>query len=882
MLPRQTTDKHVTVAINRTTSGGTIHRHGSKPVRPACLAVTWLSLRTLAGRHTLAERCTILSKTELSFLSTKTIHRMAGPSNSTRRYGSRAAIAFSLLLATQSLLTTEAHAQCAFDWQPGSGTNGPQGSVFTMARTANGDLIAGGFFAVADNAIVNNVARYNGTEWQAIGDGVAGQVVATAILQNGDLVVAGFITAAGGTPVTNIARWNGNNWSGLGGGLNGGVDQLAVLPNGDLIAAGGFSVAGGQAAVRIARWDGATWSAMGSGTGLINNDSITVAANGDLFAGGLAVPGSPDIVRWNGTAWVALPGLATNALVNVRKIIAMSNNDIVIRAGLVGPTSQQVGIWNGSQLIPLPAAPTSILAFAEAANGDLLAASGSLPSVVWRFDGTSWLSLGTGGPNAIRTIVVAPNGDVSVGGLQTPTAAAVARNQAGNWQGLAGPSAPKIHAVERLQNGDVVVGGEFASIGGVAAANIARWNGTTYVPLGLGVDGPVTGLGLRHDGTLLVGGDFGAAGGAPALRIASWNGFAWSTLGAGLDVATIRYAQTTSGDILALATLPTLRKFDGQTWTTLSGPLGNTSDLVTMPDGRVIAIGAFIDLGQISPLASAYLYSNGSFTRLLESNNTAGLAATVSPSGDLVIAGSANNAQQIFTLTGQGPQTIGTWPYDGSTRAVQFLPNGDLLAAGVLTAVGSANGAGVARFDGTNWFELAGGLQSGTVTDLAFSDHGELFAAGGFSIAGGHVSANIARATTNCPASVVAFGAGCTGAGGTMQLTPESQPWLGSVLSATATGFPQLALGAHIIGLPVFPTALPFASPGCTLQVLPVQFDLLVPSAGSVTTSFLIPNSQALVGRAFRTQVIGIELDSSGNLMRLTSTNALQMTVGAF
>src|SRR5690606_19877436 len=144
----------------------------------------------------------------------------------------------------------------------------------------------------------------------------------------------------------------------------------------------------------------------------------------------------------------------------------------------------------------------------------------------------------------------------------------------------------------------------------------------------------------------------------------------------------------------------------------------------------------------------------------------------------------------------------------------------------------------------------------------------------------------VARATTNCPASVVAFGAGCLSGGSgsttTMQLLPTSQPWLGSALSATATGFPQLSLGVHIVGLPTSPTALPFASPGCTLQLLPVQADLLIPSSGRAATSFLIPNSQALVGQTFRTQVLGLELDGSGNLTRLTSTNALQMTVGAF
>ena len=802
-----------------------------------------------------------------------------------RQTGIAAAIASSLLFAAT------AHAQCAFDWQPGQGSAGPNGVVFTMIRASNGDLIAGGNFTVADNAVVNGIARYDGTTWQAIGGGgVEGMVFKLVEMPNGDIIAAGQLQQAGGMPVGNIARWNGSSWSSLGSGMDSPVLDLAVLANGNLVASGAFAFAGSVAVERIAMWDGANWSAMGSTPGLTIN-SITVNPSGELLAGGYASPGVPDIVKWNGTSWVALPGLATNSLVSVDKIFAMSNGDLAIRADLVLASGQRLGIWNGSQLqaLPQPSAPvTTITSFAEVSNGDLLVASGfsdGIVSVVSRFNGSSWIGLGVNGPNFITSMVVSPSDEIFVAGRQSVLAqdSGVARYQSGIWMPIGGPGAAKVNGVERLADGAVVVAGLFASIGGVAANNIARWNGTTYQPLGLGVNGEVTGLGLANDGRLLVSGNFSGAGGAPAQRIAAWNGFNWATIGAGLDVPATRIAQDQAGDLVALTSdlSQRFRVYDGQSWTAVSGPVGTPNDLVRTPDG-VVAIGQFITLSPTTQLSSAARYSNGSFFAVAESNLTTGFAAAVSPTGVLAIGGVAFGGASVFALTSQGPQAIGVWPFTTTPpEALHYLPNGDLIAVGGFGPSASSSAVGVARFDGSNWVEIDGGL-GGIANDLAFSDAGELFAAGGFEVAGGHVSVGLARATTNCPASIVSFGSGCMGSAGAMQLTPESQPWLGSRLATTASGFPQQSFGIHVVGLPTVSMALPFAAPGCSLQLAPLQIDLLLPNAGTATANFLIPNVAPLVGQVFRTQAIGLELDSSGNLQQLTATNALQLTIGAF
>jgi len=93
------------------------------------------------------------------------------------------------------------------------------------------------------------------------------------------------------------------------------------------------------------------------------------------------------------------------------------------------------------------------------------------------------------------------------------------------------------------------VGGSFLTAGGVQANNIARWNGSTWSPLGSGIDvgtlGPPQGvmaLGVFADSAgpaLYAGGRFVAAGGVPAHHLARWDGVSWSAADVGLNGGSI-------------------------------------------------------------------------------------------------------------------------------------------------------------------------------------------------------------------------------------------------------------------------------------------------------------------------------------------------------
>ncbi|MFT7535087.1 MAG: hypothetical protein ACI85K_001038 [Hyphomicrobiaceae bacterium] len=131
--------------------------------------------------------------------------------------------------------------------------------VATLSTLADGTLVAGGRFATAGGVPCNHIAQWHGTSWSPLGSGLAysvnnASVSASVVQPNGDLVVGGFFTSAGGVPAENIARWDGVEWHALGEGANSTVASLALLSTGDLLAGGRFSQAGGGPSSLVARW----------------------------------------------------------------------------------------------------------------------------------------------------------------------------------------------------------------------------------------------------------------------------------------------------------------------------------------------------------------------------------------------------------------------------------------------------------------------------------------------------------------------------------------------------------------------------------------------------------------------------------------------------
>ena len=164
------------------------------------------------------------------------------------------------------------------------------GSVSSLA-IYNGFLYAGGSFDTAGSILVNNIAKWDGNNWSAVGTGVMLEVnnygafgyVSSLAIHDGALYIGGNFDTAGGIPANNIAKWDDTNWTSLGSGITGYVSTLSAY-NGNLIAGGYFDTVGSLAVNNIAKWDGTNWS--GVGKGMDNGVSCVTTLEGSLYAGG--------------------------------------------------------------------------------------------------------------------------------------------------------------------------------------------------------------------------------------------------------------------------------------------------------------------------------------------------------------------------------------------------------------------------------------------------------------------------------------------------------------------------------------------------------------------------------------------------------------------
>ena len=137
----------------------------------------------------------------------------------------------------------------------------PGGNVMALAMMGE-DLYIGGSFVIPSVNATNIVKVSRSGEWSALGSGVIGRGTTTPInalaVRGHELFAAGTITNAGGVEVRAIAKWDGTNWQAMGSGFemvpsSPTASALAVFE--DSIYVGGLFVrAGGRPSTHIARW----------------------------------------------------------------------------------------------------------------------------------------------------------------------------------------------------------------------------------------------------------------------------------------------------------------------------------------------------------------------------------------------------------------------------------------------------------------------------------------------------------------------------------------------------------------------------------------------------------------------------------------------------
>ncbi|MGD1844484.1 MAG: T9SS type A sorting domain-containing protein, partial [Salibacteraceae bacterium] len=170
----------------------------------------------------------------------------------------------------------------------------------------NGELYVGGNFNHWDLGI-NSVAKWNGTSWEALANGIVGTASAVNDLyvHDGLLYAGGLFSEPFGNPGTAVVAWNGTTWESPGSGLGGlsfpRVNKM-IEYSGKLYAVGAFLEASGIDASMLASWDGLRWCTHGYS---LDNEIFTIEHFRDtLVIGGafrtIDVDSFPYIAAWDG------------------------------------------------------------------------------------------------------------------------------------------------------------------------------------------------------------------------------------------------------------------------------------------------------------------------------------------------------------------------------------------------------------------------------------------------------------------------------------------------------------------------------------------------------------------------------------------------------
>jgi hypothetical protein len=454
--------------------------------------------------------------------------------------------------------------------------------ITSLAADPSG-IYAAGEFTRAGSVAAQRIARWDGSEWEPLGDGLDGLVSALAI-KDTTLYAGGDFSHAGTRSASHLAVWNGTAWSPVGAGADASVRSLAILPDGALYAGGEFSLAGGITANHLARWNGTAWSRIGVDTANGTNGVVNAitGGNGSLFVGGTfsvaSGIGAQNIAEYDRRGFSALGSDPAGGLYGTVVTVALNGSDLYIGGifdAVGGLRTSGIAKWDGRKWTRLgKGVDSTVRTIAFGSNGDAYvggefrrAGDDSTATGIARWDGSRWHPLGAGTDGFVYSIAIDGNDLYAAGNFRS--AGGLVSNHIAKWDiasgvwsplgsGIAGASGTTWIAALAARNGRVYAGGRFITAGGVASNGIAEWNGSAWSALKGGVSrgqdhSEVLALALDSLGALYVGGHFGMAGDIPARHIAKWSDTAWSALGNGVYGNEGQAGEIPAGGVYALA-----------------------------------------------------------------------------------------------------------------------------------------------------------------------------------------------------------------------------------------------------------------------------------------------------------------------------------------
>lgn len=422
----------------------------------------------------------------------------------------------------------------------------------------------------------------------------------------------------------------------------------------------------------------------------------------------------------------------------------------------------------------------------------LFSTAGATPAAcIAKWNGEGWSPLGSGlslqsaGGAPLLSVDTGAGRELVIGGSFSSAGGTSANNVASwtgsSWRALgAGLNGSVVALARRTSGPGFFAGGEFQASGSVPLGRVALWDGQAWVDVGGGVMGArVTSLatqtvaGVEH---LIVGGDFSSAGGVAANNIARWDGQSWSAFGAGLGggVSSLAIFDDGSGEALyagsgigffSVSPPSSVAKWNGSQWVSVGslGLAGGVSELVVLDDGSGPVLFA---CGALSAPSSGGAHGIARWDGVNWSGVGGGVAPTLSSFVSTACAFDDGSGSQFFiggrfdragsALTNNlarsrngafEPISPGFTRAVGAAHSIESGPAAGLYFGGGAMAPGGIALGSLARWDGQAWSNVGGAL-TGSVIDLGSfhpAIHEELIAVGTFTLPGATNPSRVAR-----------------------------------------------------------------------------------------------------------------------------------------
>lgn len=602
---------------------------------------------------------------------------------------------------------------------------GVAGGVDLLVRDpATGDIYAAGTFAEAGGAPALNIARWDGEAWSALAEGIPARILAMAWDPlGGRLFVAHEGTEGAGRPQSIVSAWAGGQWTAappLQPGDPSVAPRILALAvdaaTGELYAGGYFRVTEGSTDASVARLDATGWHALGGG---LRRESSPRPARihalaWDARVASLIVAGdfnligeqySPQVARYREGAWERLPAFAR---FNMLQFLLSSPTGQMLAGDDRGVLS--VFDEDGFEILPATLRSNGLPHWAPDGRLYLLRPSTiegrgerQIPLIaVW--DGGTFSDLGPRTQGNLGSIAFDAAGAVYAGGIDIIDGRSF--NGIARWTEAAG----------------------WEDVGGGVSFAPDSWHGQN------GYRGEVLVLlADRVSGGVFAGGWFGRAGGVAAGNIALWDGEAWRSLGGGVPAMQVSaIAQhpidgsvyVAGWDLAASTIVSRVDRWDGQAWTRLPGEFEGTeiTSLAFSDDGRELMAGG--GFWRIDGLLSGPLARwNGEWWEFIQPRWSGRPVVSVAwdhAERRWLIGRAAQPIAGVETLGPSGTTSLlGGEAGPASPQGLLVLPQGDIVALGIGVHRDYPSAPGAKRWDGQAWSPLGSGIGVGGTVEAA-------------------------------------------------------------------------------------------------------------------------------------------------------------------